>query len=228
MEYNGITISSSSVRRALEGGDISLATALLGRPYCFSGPVVHGKQLGRTLGYPTANIQVDESLKLMPPDGVYAVRVTLDGHVYGGDDEQRHASHGGRPSRTFDRSEHFRLFKRYLRMHPRSRSPGVDTFGKKIQFARKPQGTTGARCRIVPCRYRKIQRQESLKNGHLRHLPGETLSYSAESAICAYNKKPAQRHIDAQVFHYRHAKLHASFEAFSIALFMLLTNAGPS
>lgn len=84
MEYNGITISSSSVRRALEGGDISLATALLGRPYCFSGPVVHGKQLGRTLGYPTANIQVDESLKLMPPDGVYAVRVTLDGHMYGG------------------------------------------------------------------------------------------------------------------------------------------------
>lgn len=84
MEYYGITISSSSVRRALEGGDISLATALLGRPYGFSGPVVHGKQLGRTLGYPTANIQVDETRKLMPPDGVYAVRVTLDGEVFAG------------------------------------------------------------------------------------------------------------------------------------------------
>ena len=80
----GITISSSSVRRAIEGGDISLANHLLGRPYSFQGEVIHGKQLGRKLGFPTANIAIDHNLKLMPPDGVYAVRVKYDGKTYGG------------------------------------------------------------------------------------------------------------------------------------------------
>lgn len=84
MECQGITVSSSSVRRAVEGGDIRLAEKLLGRPYSLYGTVVRGKQLGRTLGYPTANIRVAEPAKLLPPDGVYAVRVALDGETFGG------------------------------------------------------------------------------------------------------------------------------------------------
>ncbi|MDD4820100.1 MAG: bifunctional riboflavin kinase/FAD synthetase [Flavobacteriales bacterium] len=84
INHKGITISSSSIRRALEGGDITLANELLGRPYSFSGPVVHGKQLGRTLGYPTANILLDQKHKLLPPDGVYAVKVHLNGETFGG------------------------------------------------------------------------------------------------------------------------------------------------
>lgn len=84
MECDGITISSSSVRRALEGGDIQLATKLLGRPYNLYGEVVHGKQLGRTLGFPTANIRLPEPSKLLPPDGVYAVRVILNGASFSG------------------------------------------------------------------------------------------------------------------------------------------------
>lgn len=84
MEYNGITVSSSSVRRAVEGGDVLLAEKLLGRPYSLHGKVVRGKQLGRTIGYPTANIEIVETSKLLPPDGVYAVRVLLDGQAFGG------------------------------------------------------------------------------------------------------------------------------------------------
>lgn len=80
----GITISSSSVRRAIEGGDISLANHLLGRHYSFQGEVIHGKQLGRKLGFPTANIAIDHRHKMMPPDGVYAVRVLYKGVIYGG------------------------------------------------------------------------------------------------------------------------------------------------
>lgn len=84
LEIGGITVSSSSVRRAVEGGDIALARTLLGRPYSLYGTVVRGKQLGRTLGYPTANIRVEEPAKLLPPDGVYAVRVHVSQEVFGG------------------------------------------------------------------------------------------------------------------------------------------------
>lgn len=84
MELDGITVSSSSVRRAVEGGDVRLAEKLLGRPYSLHGKVVRGKQLGRTLGYPTANIEIAEESKLLPPDGVYAVRVLLAGQTFGG------------------------------------------------------------------------------------------------------------------------------------------------
>lgn len=84
MEIDGITVSSSAVRRALEGGDIRLAEKLLGRPYSFYGTVVQGKRLGRTIGFPTANIRLDSPDKLLPPDGVYAVRVTMDGESFAG------------------------------------------------------------------------------------------------------------------------------------------------
>ena len=72
------------MRRAVEGGDIALARTLLGRPYSLYGTVVRGKQLGRTLGYPTANTRVEEPAKLLPPDGVYAVRVHVSQEVFGG------------------------------------------------------------------------------------------------------------------------------------------------
>ncbi|MDR1056601.1 MAG: bifunctional riboflavin kinase/FAD synthetase [Prevotellaceae bacterium] len=73
-----ITISSSKIRDALQSGDIALANQLLGYTYAVSGIVVHGKELGRKMGFPTANIQPHESLKLLPQDGTYAVEVILD------------------------------------------------------------------------------------------------------------------------------------------------------
>ena len=74
----GRVISSSSIRKALLQGDINQATALLGRPPCLSGTVIHGEERGRLLGYPTANILPAEDL-LLPKRGVYAVWSTIDG-----------------------------------------------------------------------------------------------------------------------------------------------------
>jgi riboflavin kinase / FMN adenylyltransferase len=71
---DGDRVSSSSVRQALHSGDIPNATKLLGRPYRLSGKVVQGKQLGRTIGFPTANLQVPPE-KLIPAQGVYGVRI---------------------------------------------------------------------------------------------------------------------------------------------------------
>jgi riboflavin kinase/FMN adenylyltransferase len=79
----GEVCSSSTVRKALEEGDITHARALLGRDYEMTGRVVHGDKRGRALGFPTANIAFSDELKL-PKLGVYAVRVQLGDAVYGG------------------------------------------------------------------------------------------------------------------------------------------------
>jgi riboflavin kinase/FMN adenylyltransferase len=72
-------ISSTLVRRAVAGGDLETATHLLGRPYSLTGPVVRGATRGRRLGYPTVNLALPGERKLLPPDGVYAVRVEWRG-----------------------------------------------------------------------------------------------------------------------------------------------------
>jgi len=69
-------VSSTKIRRALEGGKVKDAAAMLGRPYAWSGMVVRGAQLGRTLGYPTANLEALHPDQSLPADGVYAVDVT--------------------------------------------------------------------------------------------------------------------------------------------------------
>lgn len=70
----GERISSSLIRQSLEQGDISQANQLLGRPYTLTGVVVKGQQLGRTIGFPTANLQLPSD-KFLPRQGVYSVRV---------------------------------------------------------------------------------------------------------------------------------------------------------
>ena len=76
-------VNSSRIRRAIAGGDLQLARTLMGRPYTLSGPVVRGDARGRTLGVRTLNLALPEG-KLLPPDGVYAVRVEWPGGVAGG------------------------------------------------------------------------------------------------------------------------------------------------
>jgi riboflavin kinase / FMN adenylyltransferase len=78
------TISSSAIRRNLIAGNISLANNLLSYHYSLAGTVVHGDARGRTIGYPTANIALHNSYKLIPANGVYAIQATLQGMVYGG------------------------------------------------------------------------------------------------------------------------------------------------
>ena len=72
-EVDEVSVSSTKIREALNKGDVTTAEHYLGTPYSLTGRVVHGLKLGRTLGYPTANIQVIEDYKLIPKDGVYAV-----------------------------------------------------------------------------------------------------------------------------------------------------------
>ena len=76
-----VTISSTKIRAALLSGDIDTAAAYLGYPYFFSGKVVQGNQLGRTLGYPTANIAIENEEKLVPANGVYAVELWIEGRA---------------------------------------------------------------------------------------------------------------------------------------------------
>ena len=68
-------VSSSAIRRALEAGDVASAAHQLGRPYTWSGRVIHGHAVGRQLGFPTANLLATEPEKLLPARGAYAVRV---------------------------------------------------------------------------------------------------------------------------------------------------------
>lgn len=83
-ELNDVSVSSTKIRNALNVGNVALAKTYLGYPYMVSGKVVSGKQLGRTIGYPTANIQVAEDYKLIPAIGVYVVGVTVKGADYYG------------------------------------------------------------------------------------------------------------------------------------------------
>lgn len=80
----GIEISSSLIRNLLKEGNLSLANKLLGHPYTLEGNVTFGKKVGRTLGYPTANIKPAHNYKVIPADGVYAVSVRLNGFHYKG------------------------------------------------------------------------------------------------------------------------------------------------
>jgi riboflavin kinase/FMN adenylyltransferase len=83
-EINEISISSTKIRTALEDGEINLANEYLGYAYFLSGTVVKGKQLGRTIGFPTANIELEEAYKLVPKNGVYVVAAEIDEKtVYG-------------------------------------------------------------------------------------------------------------------------------------------------
>lgn len=77
-ELNDIAVSSTKIRTALINGEITLANNYLGYPYSFSGKVKKGNQLGRTIGFPTANIQINEFFKLIPKNGVYIVKCLVN------------------------------------------------------------------------------------------------------------------------------------------------------
>ena len=83
-DIHDVAVSSTRIRQALLNDDIDLANEFLGYPFFISGKVNRGDQIGRTIGYPTANILVEESYKLIPSDGIFAVKVYLDGVGYKG------------------------------------------------------------------------------------------------------------------------------------------------
>lgn len=83
-DIDHVEISSTKIRKALQGGDIRTANLFLDYPYAFTGRVVKGKQLGRTLGYPTANLEIADKYKLIPANGIYVVQVDYNGKRYKG------------------------------------------------------------------------------------------------------------------------------------------------
>jgi riboflavin kinase/FMN adenylyltransferase len=83
-DIDHIQISSTKIRNALLIGDVKTATTYLGHIYSLTGTVVKGKQLGRTIGYPTANLHVTDTYKLIPGDGVYAVKIKHKNAFYFG------------------------------------------------------------------------------------------------------------------------------------------------
>jgi len=149
-------VSSSRIRRALLSRDVEGARAGLGRPYCIRGMVVRGEGRGHTLGFPTANLWIPVNGKLIPPQGVYAVRAGLRRGLFGG------ALHIG-PRPTFSGSpptvelhlmdfegdlygEEIRVeFIRYLRdVHPfASASALVDQLKEDVDAARAAVGGEG-------------------------------------------------------------------------------------
>src|SRR5690606_1372964 len=74
---DNITISSTKIRHAIMGGDITTANEYLGYDYFFTGEIIDGNKLGKSLGYPTANLFVDDPHKLIPAYGIYAVTADL-------------------------------------------------------------------------------------------------------------------------------------------------------
>lgn len=83
-DVDHVGVSSTKIRKALEEGDIETATHFLGNPYSLTGRVVMGDKLGRILGYPTANLEIDTGYKLVPADGIYAVTVRYGHKNYNG------------------------------------------------------------------------------------------------------------------------------------------------
>jgi riboflavin kinase / FMN adenylyltransferase len=83
-EIDDLAVSSTKIRNYLSDGNVVLANQMLMKPYSITGTVVHGDARGRTIGYPTANLALHHKFKLIPGNGVYAIRALFQGKHYGG------------------------------------------------------------------------------------------------------------------------------------------------
>lgn len=83
-DVDHVAVSSSKIRQAIETADVETASHLLGRPYSLSGRVIKGDQIGRLIGFPTANLEIDSNHKLIPADGIYAVTIVHEHTKYDG------------------------------------------------------------------------------------------------------------------------------------------------
>ncbi len=83
-DINDVAVSSTKIRNAILEGDFRIANSYLGHAFTLRGTVTRGDQIGRTIGYPTANINVPETYKLIPGEGIYAVALNVNNHPYKG------------------------------------------------------------------------------------------------------------------------------------------------
>src|SRR5690554_4532551 len=83
-QLDAVAVSSTKIRKALDAGDIQTANDYLGYPFALHGTIVKGKGIGRTMGFPTANLDIAESYKIIPKNGVYLVQTHIDGkNIFG-------------------------------------------------------------------------------------------------------------------------------------------------
>ncbi|MEW4923611.1 bifunctional riboflavin kinase/FAD synthetase [Algibacter sp. 2305UL17-15] len=80
-DINDVAVSSTKIRKALLNGDITKANKYLGYPFMLTGTIIEGKGIGKQLGYPTANVSIEESYKLIPKHGSYIVKSVIDGNT---------------------------------------------------------------------------------------------------------------------------------------------------
>ena len=120
-EAGGEIVSSTSIREAIGSGDLDRAAGLLGRPYSVLGTVVHGNRAGHTIGFPTANVDVEN--ELLPPGGVYAIRADVGGETRGGV-----ANLGFRPT-----IESQRVAKPVLEAHIFDVDASTDLYGHSLE-----------------------------------------------------------------------------------------------
>ena len=118
---DGKPVSSTAIRRAVAGGDLSRAADGLGRPYSLAGTVQHGDSRGATLGFRTVNLGEPDPAKLLPPDGVYAVSAQTSSGRFGG-----MMNLGGRPTFGDDR--------RTIEANLFDVAAGVDLYGSRIRL----------------------------------------------------------------------------------------------
>jgi riboflavin kinase/FMN adenylyltransferase len=84
-DIDDVNVSSTKIRTAIAEGDIQTANSYLGEPFQINGKIIKGQQIGRKIGFPTANLSIDNDLKLLPKNGAYVVRCTMEnGGVYYG------------------------------------------------------------------------------------------------------------------------------------------------
>jgi riboflavin kinase / FMN adenylyltransferase len=83
-ELNDVAVSSTKIREAISNGNVSLANRFLGYPFSLTGIIIKGNQVGRTIGFPTANLEIDKDYKLIPKNGVYIVRSFIKNKFFNG------------------------------------------------------------------------------------------------------------------------------------------------
>jgi riboflavin kinase/FMN adenylyltransferase len=155
---DAVSVSSTRIREAIGKADIATASQLLGYDFFFSGRVMEGNKLGRTIGYPTANLQVSDPEKLIPGDGVYAVEVEIlsEGHSAGAIRWKGMMNIGMRPTvngtqRTievniFDLNEDLydRTLRVFLKKHLREEQKFAGLDALKEQLARDKENAMAA------------------------------------------------------------------------------------
>jgi riboflavin kinase/FMN adenylyltransferase len=110
-------ISSTAIRELVQAGRLGKAVKIMGHPYYIQGMVVKGRKIGRTLGYPTANLRINDKFKLLPSDGIYAAQAMADPKLYTGMLYiGRRPTFGGKGARTVE----FSAFGRPGRLYGRS------------------------------------------------------------------------------------------------------------